>query len=106
MAFVKHEFYCSGGCGKYFDFMLNMALNGAYRIHCPDCGHIHYRVVKNGKITDDRFTDNPESLVIEDISPMKSSCRDAQKDEARDVSIEARGFMYRLWKEKFSGQLA
>jgi predicted nucleic acid-binding Zn-ribbon protein len=110
MAFVKHEFHCSGGCGKYFDFVLNMSLNGSYRLHCPNCGHIHYRVVKNGHITEDRFTDSPDSLTIEDLFPMKSSCRDYQKDKAEDLACSAderglRGFMHRLWKERFSGQM-
>jgi DNA-directed RNA polymerase subunit RPC12/RpoP len=111
MAYVKHEFHCSGSCGKYFDFMLNESLNGAHRIHCPNCGHIHYRVVKKGQITDERFTDSPDSLVIDDIFPMKASCRDYQKDTEKDVAYSAdekgaMGFIHRLWNEKFSRRLA
>jgi predicted nucleic acid-binding Zn-ribbon protein len=102
MAFVKHEFYCSGSCGKYFDFVLNMNLNGNYRIHCPNCGHIHFRVVKDGKVTDGRFTDQPESPIIEDIYPMKSSCRDTQKETVLDADQNLKGFMHRLWSDVFS----
>lgn len=82
--------------------MLNTSLNGNYRIHCPSCGHIHYRQVKNGKITDTRFTDNQNSILIEDILPMKSSCRDAQKETVKDIAPTAEGFLHRLWSEKFS----
>ena len=77
----KFEFYCSGGCGKYFDFVLNTSLNGNYRIHCPNCNHVHYRVIKDGKITEKRFPDNADQILIEDIMPMKSSCRDFQKEK-------------------------
>jgi hypothetical protein len=105
MAFVKHEFYCSGSCGKYFDFVLNMELNGNYRIHCPNCGHIHFRVVKNGVITEGRFTDDPSSPIIEDIYPMKSSCRDEQKEITLDAVQTLSGFMHRLWKERFASKL-
>ena len=105
MAMVKHEFYCSGSCGKYFDFKLNMALNGNYRIHCPNCGHVHYRMVKKGKITDTRFPDNDSNILIEDIWPMKSSCRDYQKEKHNDLALSAAGFVKRLWGDRHSGVL-
>jgi len=102
MARRLFEFFCSGGCQKYFDFKMNMELNGNYRIHCPNCGHVHYRVVKNGKITDGRFPENEDQILIEDIKPMKSSCRDFQKEKEEDLSIAPIGFMARLWKDFFS----
>jgi len=77
----KFEWYCSGGCGKYFDFVLNTSLNGNYRIHCPNCGHVHYRVLKNGQITEGRFDKSDDQILIEDIMPMKSSCRDFQQEQ-------------------------
>ena len=102
------EFNCptsGGGCGKYFDVRLNTSINGYYRIHCPNCGHIHYRDVKNGQITDTRFTQdkNRDDSLIEDIYPMKSCCRDFQKESYFDVVESTQGFMHRLWAEKFSG---
>lgn len=98
---IKFEFNCTN-CRKYFDFKLNVALNGNYRIHCPNCGHVHYRQVINGKITDTRFPENDDKILIEDIMPMKASCRDFQKDKVEDLSNDAVGFMHRLWSEKFS----
>lgn len=97
---VKKEFSCTS-CQKYFDIKLNMSLDGNYRIHCPNCGHVHYRMVKKGKITDDRFNDNPESILIEDIYPMKSCCRDNQEEREEDSEING-DFLHNLWKEKFS----
>ena len=99
----KFEFSCTN-CQKYFDFNLNTTLNGNYRIHCPNCGHIHYRQVNNGAITDNRFTDgHDDQILVEDIVPMVSSCRDYQKETAEDNSLNARGFVKRLWSELFSG---
>ena len=98
---VTHEFYCTE-CGKYFDVKLNMSLDGNHRVHCPNCGHIHYRYIKNGIITGDRFTDNLNSILVDDLYPMKSSCRDYQKETVDDCAETESGFMKRLWKETFS----
>lgn len=97
------EFQCTE-CHKFFDVKLNMSLNGNYRIHCPQCNHIHYRQLINGKITDTRFTQSDDQILIEDIRPMKSCCRDYQKEKVEDVGPNVVGFMRRLWQEKFSWQ--
>jgi DNA-directed RNA polymerase subunit RPC12/RpoP len=96
---VKKEFLCTE-CHKYFDIKLNISLDGNYRVHCPNCGHIHYRAVSKGEITDTRFTDNSKNILIEDLYPMKSSCRDNQEETAKDSLIN--GDFLQLWKEKFS----
>ena len=102
MARRTFEFYCSGSCGKYFDFKLNMSLNGNYRIHCPNCGHVHYRIVKSGQITEGRFTENDCKILIEDIRPMRSSCRDFQKEKEDETVQTGKGFLSRLWKDRHS----
>ena len=96
MAYEKFEFYCSGSCSKYFDFVLNTALNGDYRIHCPNCKHIHYRTIKDGQITETRHGKG-DSILIEDLYPMKSSCRDTQKEKEEAVAQTRKGFLSRLW---------
>lgn len=97
----KFEFYCSN-CGKYFDVNLNTSLDGNYRVHCPNCGHTHYRVLKSGKITDTRFPENDDRILIDDIRPMKSSCRDFQTETPKDSAPTVEGFLSRLWKERFA----
>jgi len=96
------EFYCTV-CHTYFDIRLNMDLNGNYRIHCPmpGCGHVHYRAVRDGEITGDRFPVNDSELLIEDIMPMKSSCRKGSTETELDseVSPKAEGFLRRMWKD-------
>lgn len=95
------EFSCTN-CPKIFDFKLNTSLDGNYRIHCPNCGHTHYRVLKKGKITDQRFPDNDDQILYEDIKPMKSSCRDFTKETYEDNTEERAGFFKRLWTERHS----
>ena len=56
MARVLCEFY--GHCGGYIYVKLNLELNGNHVVNCPNCGHKHYRVVKNGIITEDRFNES------------------------------------------------
>jgi len=98
------EFYCQE-CEKYFDVKLNMSLNGNHRIHCPNpkCRHIHFRQIKNGEITGQRFFDNCcNEIIVDDLRPMEASCRDYQKETFEDAAPTETGFLKRLWSEKFS----
>ena len=51
------ELFCQE-CGKYVRFPIDLSLDGNHEITCPNCGHIHYRVVKKGIITEDRYNPN------------------------------------------------
>jgi len=99
MARKKFEFYCTE-CKKYFDFTLRDNLNGNYRIHCPNpkCKHVHYRQLKDGTITEGRFDVNDKNVLIDDICPMPSSCRDVQKETPEKVAPTRQGFFARLWE--------
>lgn len=50
----KQELHCHN-CDKYVQFDLDMELDGYHVLTCPSCGHEHCRVVRNGKITGDRW---------------------------------------------------
>ena len=89
-------------CGKYFDIKMNMSLNGNHRVHCPNCEHIHYRKIEGGQITEDRFFDDPDSPIVDDLYPMRASCRDFQEETIEENLFTGKGFMKRLWNEKFS----
>ena len=101
MAKVTFEFNCTN-CPAIFDVKLNVSLNGNYRIHCPGCGHVHFRKVVDGVITDIRFTQNTSDPLLEDIYPMKSAIKEKTTETAADTSNNLSGFMHRLWKERFS----
>jgi len=53
MARRSEEFYCSE-CKKYFLTYLRTSHFGNYTIQCPNCNHHHFRVVKEGLVTEDR----------------------------------------------------
>lgn len=42
-------------CGKVVGFTIDLDLDGNHVFECPNCGHEHCRVVKNGIITDFRW---------------------------------------------------
>lgn len=101
------EFYCQE-CRKYFDVKLNMSLNGNHRIHCPNpqCKHIHYRMIKDGIITEARFSDNGNyDYIVDDLFPMEACCRDFMKDTPEKAANTKDGFMSRLWSERFSARI-
>ena len=56
------EMYCHG-CDNTFTAELDMDLNGNHEIECPHCGHIHYRVVEDGKVTGDRYRSSMQTVV-------------------------------------------
>ena len=54
----RQELYCHN-CNNYVQFNLDISQNDNYVLDCPKCGHKHYRVVKDGKITDARWGQDP-----------------------------------------------
>src|SRR5271157_5935671 len=62
------EFYCSkigGGCEGYFLTYLRDNMNCNVTVECPNCGHHHFRVVKNGLVTNDRHNEkNGETIIL------------------------------------------
>ena len=50
----RQELHCHN-CNKYVQFDIDLNLNGNHVLKCPNCGHEHCRVVKDGIITDDRW---------------------------------------------------
>lgn len=48
------ELHCHS-CGKYVQFKIDLALDGNHVLNCPNCGHEHCRVVKDGVITEERW---------------------------------------------------
>lgn len=42
-------------CRGYFTVDMDMEQNGQHEIVCPSCGHIHYRIVENGVVTEERY---------------------------------------------------
>ena len=50
----RQELFCHE-CRCYVQFSIDLSLNGNHVLNCPNCGHQHCRVVRNGRITDIRW---------------------------------------------------
>jgi len=72
----QEEFYCSGGCGKYFKTNLLSSMVGNYTIECPNCKHHHFRVIEGGLITDERHSDEYSKCKSELIIGLKATVQD------------------------------
>lgn len=47
---------------------LDLGLNGNHEITCPYCQHIHYRVVENGVVTEDRYRSSAGQIFVASTS--------------------------------------
>jgi hypothetical protein len=59
----RQEIWCHN-CSKYVQFDIDLSLNGNHVLNCPNCDHEHCRVVKDGIITDDRWSSRNGSTFI------------------------------------------
>ena len=50
----RQELWCHA-CERYVQFDIDVSLDGQHVITCPNCGHEHYRIIKNGVITEARW---------------------------------------------------
>jgi len=60
---VRTDLFCHE-CSKNFIARLDFNLEGNHEIHCPWCGHIHYRVIKGGVVTGDRHNSDHTTHVV------------------------------------------
>ena len=60
---VLHEFSCSN-CSGFITVKLDEDLNGAHCVVCPSCQHEHYRIIKDGAITEDRAPSSSKTYAI------------------------------------------
>jgi len=67
---TKTDLWCHS-CKTNFIAIIDFTLDGNHQIECPKCGHIHYRKVKQGKVTGDRYDSDNHNLhtakVIRDL---------------------------------------
>lgn len=50
----RQELHCHA-CRRYVQFEIDISLDGNHVLKCPNCGHEHCRVVRNGVITEGRW---------------------------------------------------
>lgn len=86
MARHSHEFSCTN-CGWWNYPMLGEDMHGNYTIRCGNCGHEHYRAIKNGIVTEERH--NSVLNHGDTIHVMPSACF-AEKKENKSMIIKFR----------------
>lgn len=76
--FIRTELECHG-CREQnpplhdrFIATINYSLNGNHKIECPRCGHIHYRVIVDGRVTSERFSSGYPTHTVERRNMWKS----------------------------------
>lgn len=93
MASHCENFVCTN-CGWHNYPVLRENFHGNYTIRCGHCSHDHYRVIKNGVVTEDRHNKNMPAAEI--IHVMPSACSEKPRELgtiARLRSMAAAGLM-------------
>jgi hypothetical protein len=60
---VSSRLYCHD-CNGWFTARLDMNLTGNHEIVCPNCKHIHYRVVEKGEVTGERYQSSMQTYYV------------------------------------------
>lgn len=81
---VEVEFWCTN-CSHYLYIKLNTSLDGNHIVVCPQCDHKHYRLVKNGIITGDRY--NEGEAIADEIIPMKSAATKERRTNRGNIAL-------------------
>jgi len=65
---LRSDQYCHD-CQRVFVALIDLSISGNHEIQCV-CGHIHYRVVVDGKVTGDRWNSKLQTTTVKksDIS--------------------------------------
>ena len=92
----RQEIFCHN-CGKWVQFDIDVSLDGNHVLECPNCGHEHCRVVKDGVITGDRWDSrNGNTIIISSSTITTSSTSTFVSYKAFSSSSSTFG-QYALW---------
>jgi len=93
----RQELHCHE-CNRYVQFNMDMSLNGNHVLECPNCGHEHCRVVKDGVITDDRWDSrNGASIPISYATTTATSTYAVYSASSTATAGTGSGFLYDSW---------
>lgn len=96
----RQELYCHE-CGRYVQFDIDVSLNGNHVLNCPNCGHEHCRVVKNGLITEDRWDSRNPTYNVSNWS-MSSSATSTYDYYSANTGFSGSSFTYASWMNQTS----
>lgn len=94
---VRTDLYCHGceekGLPYNFIATLDFSLNGNHEIECPRCGHIHYRFIRDGVVTEQRYSSGYPTHKVERKNMWKS-------DSVPMETSVASSFIRDLWLKR------
>ena len=97
----RQELYCHD-CTQYVQFDVDLELDGNHVFNCPNCGHEHCRVVKNGRITDIRWDRRNGPTVYVPRVTITSSTTSTYDLYAADSGTRS-FYLYQAWSTSTSG---
>lgn len=93
----QQELFCHN-CQNYIQFSLNIEIDGNYELKCPKCNHSHYRIVRKGKITDERYkSSNQNYYNIVATTYSASSTYTLYAGISTATTASAKQFLYGAW---------
>jgi len=92
----RQEIYCHG-CSQYVQFDIDVNLDGQHTIVCPVCGHEHYRIVRNGKVTEARWASSSS------LPNYFATCTTSTATSTFDSSSTTDPFLYGSWLNTTDG---
>src|SRR3972149_3368507 len=94
---VRTDINCTN-CNKNFIAEIDFSLDGNHIVNCPYCDHEHYREIKNGQVTDIRWSSQSPQIRISPKSVWKS-------DNEPIVTSTAGSFIREAWLRKLDSGL-
>ena len=68
---TRTDMWCHA-CAKNFIAKIDFSLNGQHAVECPSCGHLHYRKIKDGVVTEERYDSDANTHFVERRNVWKS----------------------------------
>lgn len=84
----RTDLYCHD-CTKNFVAEIDYSEDGTHIVFCPHCGHNHFRVIKAGKVTDERWRPGPQ-IQIGDHRVWKSADASSARISTASEFLRAR----------------
>jgi len=94
----RQELWCHD-CERYVQFAVDVSLNGNHVLNCPNCGHEHCRVVRDGKITDIRWDSHNRSSAYRAavLGSTTTSTYTSYATVTSSTSATGTPFLYQAW---------
>ena len=92
----RQELYCHN-CGKYVQFDIDTELEGNHVLKCPVCGHEHCRVVRGGKITEDRWDSRNQTYYVNPRNVSFTSTSTYTTYSSSSSATYSSSFLYTSW---------